>query len=180
MSQEPPSNPPLSDEGDGFPLDIPCSNGHESVPPSFPECQSQLTSASLRLEPSTVGEPPPARRRSRGRQGRDPVCSKYRMAWVMVFFDLPVGTPEERKSAANFRKDLLKDGYIMVQFSVYARPCGSADRVETQVRRLKPKIPPKGEVRSLIISDAQWGRMLVMRSHLKVEPESQPEQMLFF
>lgn len=120
------------------------------------------------------------RRPNRGRQGRDPVASKYRMAWVLVFFDLPVGTPEERRAASNFRKDLLKDGYIMVQFSVYARPCGSADRVETQVRRLKPKIPPKGEVRSLIVSDAQWGRMLILRSRQKIPPEDQPQQLLFW
>lgn len=138
-----------------------------------------FATSSFHLEPSTATEPP-RRRRNRGRQGRDPVASKYRMAWVLVFFDLPVGTPEERKAAGNFRKDLLKDGYIMVQFSVYARPCGSADRVETQVRRLKPKIPAKGEVRSLIVSDAQWGRMLVMRSQQKVDSEPQPEQMMFF
>ncbi len=107
------------------------------------------------------------------------MASKYRMAWVLVFFDLPVGTPEERKAAANFRKDLLREGYFMVQFSVYARPCGSADRVETQVRRLKPMIPPKGEVRSLVISDAQWGRMLVMRSQKKAGAEKPPEQLVF-
>jgi len=134
---------------------------------------------SFSLQPSTAGELSP-RRKSRGKQGRDPVCSKYRMAWVMVFFDLPVGTPEERRDASNFRKDLVKDGYIMVQFSVYARPCGSADRVETQARRLKSKIPPKGEVRGLIISDAQWGRMLVMRSQEKVDAEKMPAQMMFF
>ncbi len=117
---------------------------------------------------------------NRGRHGRDQLASKYRMAWVLVFFDLPVGTPDERKAASNFRRDLLRDGYIMVQFSVYARPCGSADRVETQVRRLKPKIPPKGEVRSLIVSDAQWGRMLVLRSRQKIPPEDQPQQLLFW
>jgi CRISPR-associated protein Cas2 len=44
------------------------------------------------------------------------------MAWVLVFFDLPVGTDEERRDANHFRKDLLKDGYLMVQFSVYASP----------------------------------------------------------
>jgi CRISPR-associated protein Cas2 len=140
---------------------------------------ASLATSSFHLETSTATEPP-RRRHHRGREGRDPVASKYRMAWVLVFFDLPVGTPEERKAATNFRKDLLKDGYIMVQFSVYARPCGSADRVETQVRRLKPKIPAKGEVRSLIVSDAQWGRMLVMRSQRKVDSEPQPEQMMFF
>lgn len=101
------------------------------------------------------------------------------MAWVLVF-DLPVGTPEERKAAGNFRKDLLHDGYMMMQFSVYARPCGTADRVETQVRRLKSRIPAKGEVRGLMISDAQWGRMIVMRSHKTAEAEKMPAQMQFF
>ena len=67
----------------------------------------------FQLQPSTAADPP-FRRKSRGKQGRDPVCSKYRMAWVLVFFDLPVGTPEERRDATNFRKDLIKDGYFMV------------------------------------------------------------------
>ena len=111
---------------------------------------------------------------------REPINSKYRMAWVLVLFDLPVGTPEERRAANSFRQDLVKNGYIMVQFSVYARPCGTADRVDTQVRRLRPKIPAKGEVRGLIISDAQWARMIVVRSQQKVESESQPEQLMFF
>jgi CRISPR-associated protein Cas2 len=133
----------------------------------------------FRLQPSTAADPPP-RPRSRGKQGRDPVCSKYRMAWVLVFFDLPVGTSEERKAATNFRRDLLKDGYMMVQFSVYARPCGTADRVETQVRRLKSKIPSKGEVRGLMISDAQWGRMIIVRSKQSAEAEKMPSQMQFF
>lgn len=133
----------------------------------------------FQLQPSTAADSP-VRRRSRGKQGRDPVCSKYRMAWVLVFFDLPVGTPEERKAATNFRKDLIHDGYMMVQFSVYARPCGTADRVDTQVRRLKSKIPSKGEVRGLMISDAQWGRMIVMRSQQTAEAEKMPAQMQFF
>lgn len=102
------------------------------------------------------------------------------MAWVLVFFDLPVGTPEERKTAAGFRRDLIRDGYIMVQFSVYARPCGTADRVETQVRRLRSRMPAKGEVRGLVISDAQWGRMIVLRGEQGVEPERMPVQMQFF
>jgi CRISPR-associated protein Cas2 len=124
--------------------------------------------------------PPQLENERHGKQGRDPACSKYRMAWVVVFFDLPAGTPDERRDAANFRKDLLKDGHFMVQFSVYARPCGSADRVESQVRRLKSKIPPRGEVRVLIVSDAQWGRMMIIRSLQRKEPEKMPEQMMFF
>ena len=102
------------------------------------------------------------------------------MAWVLVFFDLPVQSPEQRKIATQFRKDLLRDGYFMVQYSVYARPCGSADRVDTQVRRIKNHIPPGGEVRSMIITDAQWGRMKIYRNNAPTNPETMPEQMLFF
>ena len=143
-------------------------DGQETSPPENP----------FQLQPSTAANSP--RRKSRGKQGRDPVCSKYRMAWVMVFFDLPVGTPEERRDASNFRRDLIKDGYMMVQFSVYARPCGSADRVDTQVRRFRNHIPTRGEVRGLLITDAQWGRMIVVRGAKKENPEDMPEQMMFF
>jgi len=151
----------------------------ELLPDERPQRRLPQPGAPLQLQPLTAADAS-RRRRSRGRAGRDAVCSKYRMAWVLVFFDLPVGTPEERRDATNFRKDLLKDGYMMVQFSVYARPCGTADRVDTQVRRLKTKIPPKGEVRGLMISDAQWGRMIILRSRQKADAEKMPAQMMFF
>jgi CRISPR-associated protein Cas2 len=174
-----PSNP--SDEEDLLPDERPRKSRYAESDAAGKawEKSSLITESSFQLQPSTAADPP-FRRRSRGKQGRDPVCSKYRMAWVLVFFDLPVGTPEERRDATNFRKDLIKDGYMMVQFSVYARPCGTADRVETQVRRLKSKIPSKGEVRGLMISDAQWGRMIIMRSQQKAEAEKMPAQMQFF
>lgn len=159
--------------------DPPLHDDEELLPDERPKRRLPVAEAPLQLQPLTTADPSP-RRRSRGRAGRDPICSKYRMAWVLVFFDLPVGEPEERKAANNFRKDLIKDGYMMVQFSVYARPCGTADRVETQVRRLKSKIPSKGEVRGLMISDAQWGRMIIMRSQQKADAEKMPAQMMFF
>ena len=178
MSDDP-NNP--SEEEELLPDERPRRSryGEEGEAAKAWEKSSLQPAAPFQLQPSTAADVP-VRRRSRGKEGRDPVCSKYRMAWVLVFFDLPVGTPEERKAATNFRKDLIHDGYMMVQFSVYARPCGTADRVETQVRRLKSRIPSKGEVRGLMISDAQWGRMIVMRSQKPAEAEKMPAQMQFF
>lgn len=171
----------LPDDGDLLPDERPRRSRYEKADAAAIQWEASLLESNppFQLQPSTAADSP-KHRRSRGKQGRDPVCSKYRMAWVLVFFDLPVGTPEERKAATNFRKDLIHDGYMMVQFSVYARPCGTADRVETQVRRLKSKIPAKGEVRGLMISDAQWGRMIVVRSAQPTEAEKQPAQMQFF
>ena len=178
MSDE---NDNLSDEEELLPDERPRRSRHDESTASGLKWEKATlkSNSSFQLQPLTAADPP-VRRRSRGKQGRDPICSKYRMAWVLVFFDLPVGTPEERKAATNFRKDLIHDGYMMVQFSVYARPCGTADRVETQVRRLKSRIPAKGEVRGLMISDAQWGRMIVMRSQQRAEAEKMPAQMQFF
>ena len=45
--------------------------------------------------------------------------------WVFVFFDLPVLTKQQRKQATQFRKALEKDGFTMMQFSVYVRHCPS-------------------------------------------------------
>jgi CRISPR-associated protein Cas2 len=175
---EDPNN--LPDEEELLPDERPRRSRYEKSDPAGKawEKSSLQLNQPFHLQPSTAADSP--RRKSRGKQGRDPVCSKYRMAWVLVFFDLPVGSPEERRDANNFRKDLIKDGYFMVQFSVYARPCGTADRVETQVRRLKSKIPSRGEVRGLMISDAQWGRMIIMRSQQNADAEKMPAQMQFF
>lgn len=41
--------------------------------------------------------------------------------WCLVMFDLPVETKEQRREATRFRHDLLDWGFIMVQFSVYAK-----------------------------------------------------------
>lgn len=37
--------------------------------------------------------------------------SEYRIMWVLVFFDLPTETKEERQHHSEFRKNLLKDGF---------------------------------------------------------------------
>jgi len=45
----------------------------------------------------------------------------YRVMWLFVFFDLPVVTAVERRQAILFRKNLDKDGFSMMQYSVYIR-----------------------------------------------------------
>jgi CRISPR-associated protein Cas2 len=70
------------------------------------------------------------------------------MGWLIVAFDLPVGTRKQRKQATGFRNYLIDDGYQMVQFSVYARACVSFARQETHIDRLKKNLPPEGNPRT--------------------------------
>ena len=83
--------------------------------------------------------------------------SEYRIMWILVFFDLPTDTKKERKAAAKFRKNLLEDGFIMFQFSIYTRNCPSAENAQTHISRVKGFLPEYGQVGILSITDKQFG-----------------------
>ena len=82
--------------------------------------------------------------------------------WLMVFFDLPVKTKPERKAATDFRQFLLKDGYIMLQFSVYSRLCHGHGGVNKHLNRLVSNLPPDGSIRALQVTDRQFARMKLL------------------
>lgn len=99
---------------------------------------------------------------------------------LFVFFDLPVINKTDRKIATKFRKELLNEGFTMLQFSVYCRVCRGLDIVEREVRRLKQIIPPKGNVRILQVTDKQYGGMLFLVGTPKKEEIIGAEQLLLF
>ena len=97
-----------------------------------------------------------------------------------IFFDLPTETKIERKTAANFRKHLLKDGFAMFQFSIYVRHCGSDENAEVHVRRVKKRLPDKGHVGVMKITDRQFGTMEIYYGHKTAPPITVPQQLELF
>lgn len=83
--------------------------------------------------------------------------SEYRLMWLMVFFDLPTETKKNRSDAAKFRSNLVKDGFIMFQFSIYVRHCSSKESAEAHEKRVKNLLPDKGTVCIMTITDKQFG-----------------------
>jgi len=83
----------------------------------------------------------------------------YRIMWLFVFFDLPTNTKHERREAQQFRKKILKDGFAMVQYSVYARHCASFESAMVHVKRVKSFIPDAGQVSILQITDKQYSNI---------------------
>lgn len=81
---------------------------------------------------------------------------------ILVFFDLPVKTKNERRLATKFRNFLLKDGFYMVQFSVYARVCNGNDTVELHKKRLKQNVPKEGSIRVLVITEKQYENVEIL------------------
>ena len=45
----------------------------------------------------------------------------YRFMRVIVFFDLPTETTEDKANYRQFRKALIRNGFLMMQESVYCR-----------------------------------------------------------
>ena len=104
----------------------------------------------------------------------------FRTLWVFALFDLPVDTKKARKEYALFRKRLLEDGFLMLQYSVYARHCPSQENADVHAKRIRGALPPDGEVRVLTLTDQQFGRMQVFRGRIRRRTEEAPEQLSFF
>lgn len=106
--------------------------------------------------------------------------SGYQAMWLFAMFDLPVTSKEARRRYARFRKALIKEGFSMLQFSVYARYCPSEEAATVQKQRLRPLLPPDGQVRLLCITERQFGKMEVFFGKKRRPVEDPPSQMLLF
>lgn len=100
--------------------------------------------------------------------------------WLFVFLDLPASTKKERKDAALFRKNLQKDGFSMLQYSVYIRHCASVESENVHRRRIMSIMPGTGNISILCITDKQYMDITHFWRKEKKGPISQPLQLEFF
>jgi CRISPR-associated protein Cas2 len=104
----------------------------------------------------------------------------WRSMWVIAMFDLPTDTRVARKAYARFRKDLLDDGFTMMQYSVYSRHCASIENADGHVGRMGQKLPSAGEVQFLTITDRQFSRIKVFWGKKRTQTKPAPSQMELF
>lgn len=100
---------------------------------------------------------------------------------IIIFFDLPVKTKKERKQATQFRNFLVKDGFYMIQFSLYGRICNTIENAKLHEQRVSVAVPPKGSVRSLIVTEKQYASMSILTGEIKhKEKKINSNQLSFF
>lgn len=119
------------------------------------------------------------------RRGRDPDAdypdfSEYRAVWLFAMFDLPVDSKEARKRYARFRKSLLRQGFCMLQFSVYARHCATEESSEVIRQGVRSVLPPDGQVRLLGVTERQFGKMEVYYGKTRRRTEEPAPQFMLF
>lgn len=98
---------------------------------------------------------------------------------VLVFFDLPTVSATDRKNYSDFRKFLIKQGFIMIQFSVYMKITRNHDDAKKYIIRIKRNTPPKGSIRVLNITDKQYSNMyILLGDHLGVDEETPENEII--
>ena len=106
--------------------------------------------------------------------------SSYKLMWMIVLFDLPVVSPEERKKASLFRKTLLDQGFHMSQYSVYYRLLPGKEALDGYIKGIQAQLPPKGKVDILTITDKQYESIISFSGKTKEKNKRNPTQLLLF
>lgn len=78
---------------------------------------------------------------------------------VMVFFDLPVDTSAEKTAYRQFRNFLIKEGFVMMQQSVYFKLALNATAVDAIKKRVRNNVPTKGLVQMMVITEKQFANI---------------------
>ena len=97
---------------------------------------------------------------------------------MLVFFDLPVETTEERRSYNTFRRTLIKSGFVMLQESVYCKLL-STPAVESSVKNMIQKNKPShGLVQTLTVTEKQFAKMEYIVGEFKSELIDNTERLI--
>ena len=100
--------------------------------------------------------------------------------WLILLFDLPTQTKKDKHVSALFRKNLEKDGFVMFQFSIYARFCGSLESAKVHIKRVKALVPEKGMVSILQVTDKQYSNIINIWGKIEEKRRQSPIQLEFF
>ena len=79
---------------------------------------------------------------------------------IILFFDLPMNTREERRNYTSFRSAIKKEGFIMMQESVYCKLSFNKSISDSVVARVKAIVPNKGLIQILLVTEKQFGSMI--------------------
>ncbi len=81
---------------------------------------------------------------------------------IIVMFDMPMQTKKEKQIYSSFRRFLLTNGYIMIQYSVYSRFCRNNVDVNKHIERLVKNKPKYGNIRVLQTTEKQYSNMIFL------------------
>ncbi len=98
---------------------------------------------------------------------------------IIVMFDLPVVTVSDRRAYTQFRKYLIKNGFLMLQESVYCKLAQNSTAADLIINNIRKNKPPSGLVQTLKITEKQFSRMEYIVGESKSEVLDTDERIVF-
>ncbi|WP_061408194.1 CRISPR-associated endonuclease Cas2 [Streptococcus lutetiensis] len=103
----------------------------------------------------------------------------YRYMRMILMFDMPIETVEERKAYRKFRKFLLSEGFIMHQFSVYSKLLLNNSANKAMIDRLQANNPKKGSITLLTVTEKQFARMIYLNGERDMSMANSDKRLVF-
>lgn len=104
----------------------------------------------------------------------------YRFMRVIVMFDLPMISSQEKREYRRFRKFLISNGFIMMQQSVYSKLALNNTVATTIIKNVKQNKPKDGLVQMLTITEKQYNRMEFVVGEFNSDTLNSDERMVVF
>lgn len=98
---------------------------------------------------------------------------------MILMFDMPTETVEERKAYRKFRKFLLSEGFIMHQFSIYSKLLLNNSANKAMIDRLQANNPKKGNVTLLTVTEKQFARMIYLNGERDMSVANSDKRLVF-
>lgn len=97
---------------------------------------------------------------------------------MLVFFDLPVETAEDRGNYRKFRKMLIRSGFIMMQESVYCKLLINTSAADLEAENIRKRRPTKGIVQMMLITEKQFADIEYITGEFRTEILNTDERMV--
>lgn len=81
---------------------------------------------------------------------------------LLLFFDLPMNDNKEKRIYRAFRKYLIQNGYMMMQYSVYCKIFANREAAVNHSKLLQNQVPKEGQIRIMIVTEKQYSQIRII------------------
>ena len=94
---------------------------------------------------------------------------KNRFMRLLLVFDLPTLTPEQRRSYRIFRKWLISEGFIMLQESVYSKLALNNNSSKLIIENVKKHKPQEGSIQIFVLTEKEFNNREIIIGEIQTE-----------
>ena len=97
---------------------------------------------------------------------------------ILVLFDMPVSSSAERKTYIHFRKFLIRNGFVMMQESVYSKIVPNISVAKAVMNKVRREGMGKGLIQMMMITEKQYAQIELVAGEKQEEIVESDERLV--